>query len=191
MKKITLLSAGLLLCISSMQAQTSGTLSFGTNILNYGIPVPGGLMVRDYSLQARVSYFATNHISIGLCLETGLGGNKTVPYGLTLYSRWYTGNKAQQTIKCYMEAGAGIADAYQSGEMPAGYNRKWMRNTIAWSAGINIFPTSWLALELGPEYRHIAGTRPINRIGITAGLKIFLSGQSFQKTFPDKFRSMY
>lgn len=183
----------LLAAAGSIQAQTSGTLFFGANVLSATAKHSADQPAQQLSLQSKIGYFATNRLAIGLSLETGMNGNKTVPYGITLFSRWYAGKQPHQTVKFYVEAGAGIADhpGLNRETMMMRADQNWMRAAAYVSPGINVFPVQWMALELAPEYRYISGSNAMHRFGISAGIKIFLSEEVFKGTFPNKFNSLY
>lgn len=188
-----LLSFCLLFAMTGARAQNSGTITFGANVLHAAHITAPADNNRYNSLQVRAGGFATNSLAIGLCVEAGLGGNKTVPYGITLFSRWYSGKGKPQTIKFFAEAGAGIADyqLQQEDELAVTGKKNWMKPAVSVSAGVNIFPVNWIAIELAPEYRYIGGTQALNRLGMSAGIRLFLSESLFLKTFPDKFKSMH
>src|SRR5688572_21147262 len=108
MKKL-LIALPLIAGLIKANAQTTGTLMFGANVLSSSL-YNGGNTHHVQNFQARVGYFVSNHLAVGLCLETGLNNNKAVPFGLTLMGRYYAGGKDRQLIKVFAEAGAGLAD---------------------------------------------------------------------------------
>jgi hypothetical protein len=189
MKFLNLLFVSILLS-SSSKAQSANTLMFGASVLHAGIQNTGSATVYEQSLQTRLGFFATNRLAIGLCLETGIN-NKTVPYGITLFSRWYAGKTQHQTLKFFIEAGAGIADHTPQRSELMFSERKWMKAAVYISPGINVFLSRSVALELAPEYRYIDSDNSLNRLGARAGIKIFLSEQVFKRTFPNKFKSSF
>lgn len=190
MKTIVLFPACLLLALSCY-AQSVNTLMFGTNILYSGANCFKGKPVYEQSLQNKIGFFAGNNLAFGLNLEAGINGNKTVPYGITFFSRWYVPNQLRQMIRLFVEAGAGIADnTSNKGELLLP-DQNWMRPAICFSPGINIYPGRTVSLELAPEYRYIGGEHKLHRLGLSAGVRIFLSEERFKQTFPHKFRSSF
>lgn len=181
---------------AAAHAQTTGTLMFGANVLSSSVYHTGHTQ-QVQNLQARVGYFVSNKVVVGLCLETGLNDNKAVPFGLTLMSRYYAGKKTQQVVKIFAEAGAGLADnklahpANSGDDMHLTVPQSSLQGTAYVTAGISVFPAHWVALELGPEYRYVTGHNPVQRLGISAGIKIFAGERAFKKTFPNEFHSLY
>jgi hypothetical protein len=195
MKKL-LISCSLISFFTSAQAQTTGTLMFGANVLSSSVYNAGNTH-QVQNLQARVGYFVSNRVAVGLCLEAGVNNNKAVPFGLTLMTRYYAGSKEQQVIKVFAEAGAGLADnmlAHNTtiaDDMGLVTPQNSLQGTAYLATGISVFPAPWLALDAGPEYRYVTGKNAVHRLGVSAGIKFFFGESSFKKTFPNKFNSLY
>lgn len=195
MKKITLIISLIFLGFSS-RGQGAGTLMFGTNLLKSSPHIFDGTTKFDLNLQTKFAFFATDEVAMGLCLETGLNKNSTVPFGLTFNTRYYAGKKEKQVVKLFMEGGIGLADniiaAKQSsfdGITPN--NNRSLQFAATAGFGIDIFPVNWFAVEIAPEYRYVTGKIPVHRVGLSAGFKVFIGEKAFKNTFPNKFRSMY
>ncbi|HTN16492.1 MAG TPA: hypothetical protein VL092_02350 [Chitinophagaceae bacterium] len=195
MKKI-MTTCSLLTVFAAAQGQSTGTLMFGANVLSSSVYHAGNTQ-QVQNFQARVGYFVSNKVAVGLCLETGLNDNKAVPFGLTLMSRYYAGKKTQQVVKIFAEVGAGLADnklvhaAAIGDDMYLAVPQSSLQGTAYFTTGISIFPAHWVALELGPEYRYVSGQNYVHRLGVSAGIKIFAGERAFKKTFPNKFHSLY
>jgi len=172
----------------SSRAQSKGTITFGAGFLSSSVNSFDDKPVYEQSVQTRIGYFPANNFALGLCMENGISGNQSVPYGFTAFGRLYAGKKTHQVVKFYVEAGAGVA---HNAHMIAGEvvrpDKNWMRGTVYVSPGINLFLVKVVSLELAPEYRYIGGKDAVNRLGASAGLKFFLTGETFKKLFPNKF----
>ncbi|MBL7711112.1 MAG: hypothetical protein JNL13_01550 [Chitinophagaceae bacterium] len=195
MKKL-MISCALLSVCASVQAQSTGTLMFGARMQASAVYNNGNAYAVQ-NLQARIGYFVSPRVAVGLSLETGLNNNKAVPFGLTLMTRYYTGRKEHQLLKVYAEAGAGLADnmlahtATIADDMHFSQPQNSLQGTAYTAAGISFFPVPWMAIEAGPEYRYVTGQHPVHRLGAGAGIKFFLGERAFKKTFPNQFQSLY
>jgi len=188
-KNIIFFSACFVLSIASRAQTSAGAITFGANMLTSSTNSFDNKAAYEQNLQVRIGFFATNSLAAGLCLETGVNGNQTVPYSFTAFTRWYTGKKTNQTVKFFVEAGIGIANytgTTTSTEVTQPDNN-WMKATGYISPGINVFLGKVAALEFASEYRYIATPNAINRLGVSAGIKFFLSKELFKKAFPNEF----
>lgn len=189
MKRFYIVCASLLTWKSS-HAQTNGTITFGANVLTSSINTFGNKPVYQHNLQTRIGFFASDHVAFGLCLETGINDNKTVPFGFTAFSRVYAGTRQHAAVKFFVEGGAGVAHQVASvanGEIVPAMRTDVFKGTVYVSPGISLFPGEVVAIEAAPEYRIILGASPLNRLGASVGLKFFLSEELFTRMFPHTF----
>lgn len=188
-----MLCAAMLLAASA-QAQSSGTLTFGTGVLQSAVTMSGEATTTGQNLQSSIGYFATSQLVVGFSMENNIS-NDRVPFSLSVYTRYYPSKKEHQTVKFFTEVGAGFAHRNTSNALPGEVITNPDDNEITPSAhistGLNIFMGKAVALELAPNYRYVTGVTPIHRIGAVAGIKFFISEKSFKKTFPHTFNKQY
>ena len=192
MKHISLFCACLLLS-AYVFAQSKGSVTFGANALTSSTNVFENKSSFRQNLQSRVGFFPARNLSLGFCLETNLNHNETVPFGLTVYTRVYAGKKGYSLLKPFVEVGAGAAhylSPYRPGDDMFAKNKKF--HTAAYiSPGVNVYVCETIALEVAAEYRYINAPEQVSRIGVSGGIKFFLTGQQFTKIFPYQFAKSY
>ena len=196
MKKSINLFIALVLSAASTQAQSSGAIMFGSNVASSSIATFDKNGTYDMNIQTKFGYFAGNRLAFGLCLETQLNKNETVPFGLTFISRYYTQSNPAQKIKFFVEGGVGLADNMHAHKTSFSedlykYTDRKLKFAASMTAGVDIFPKEWIAFEISPEYRYVTGACHVHRLGINAGFKLFLSKKAFLNIFPNKFDSLY
>jgi len=189
MAKSLFLLLGFLYITTVSSAQNANTLFFGAKLLD--TRVADHQVRQEQNIQARVGFFATDRLAMGLCLEAGRTGNEQIPFGMSFFARYYAGKKGPQTVKFFIETGAGVADHKLQSNTDLHVDNHWIKPAVYFSPGINIFPCKAVALELSPEYKYIGGGNSANRLAISAGIHIFLSEKLFKYIFPTEFHSLY
>lgn len=188
-----MLCVAMLLAVST-HAQTSGTLTIGTGVLQSAVTIPGERTTTGQNLQSSIGYFATSQLVVGFSIENNIS-NDRVPFSLSVYTRYYPSKTEYKTVKLFTEVGAGFAHRNTSNVLPGEVITNPDDNKITPSVhvntGLNIFIGKTVAFELAPNYRYITGVTPIHRIGAVAGVKFFISEKSFKKTFPHTFNKQY
>lgn len=54
-----------------------------------------------------------------------------------------------------------------------------------------LFIGNAFAFEAAADYRHVGGSRPLNTLGASAGLRIFLMEKFFKKMLPHEFHKLH
>lgn len=174
-------------------AQTKGTVIFGANMQRSQV---AGTTENLYNLDSRIGIFVNGNLAVGLNMETGLNKNSVSPFSLNAFGRYYAGNKTHQVVKIFVEGGVGLAKTTVTtgigdGEAYFESQKHPFKATLYVSPGVNVFLGKVAALEIAPEYRYVAAKEPAGRLGISAGVKFFLSEQLFKKIFPHTFVKLH
>lgn len=192
MKKVNVLLVCMLLALTAA-AQTRNTVNASVKLVQGKTDFSINEPINERSIQSRIGFFPTDNFSIGLCMENGLDLDQTLPFGLTFYGRYYTGNREHHTVRFFVEAGGGaghlILPTNIIGNELEG-NKKFSAMAYI-SPGVNVFVGKVWSLELAPEYRYIGGVQPAHRLGVSAGLSLFLCESTFKKIFSHEFTKLY
>lgn len=54
-----------------------------------------------------------------------------------------------------------------------------------------LFIGNAFAFEAATDYRHVGGSRPLNTLGASTGLHIFLTEKVFKKMLPHEFHKLH
>lgn len=202
--KQELRTLGITLCIllattTNTNAQQKSTLTIGAGYLTTSSNAFSNDPTFSYSVTPSIGFFPVDNFAFGMRMENGIRQNTEVPFTLNGFGRLYFGKPAtHKRVKFYVEAGGGAAhnstaERQVAADRPYSFqeNTPTFKGTAYISPGINLYLGKVLALELSPEYRYVAGATQLNRLGVNAGLRLFISKKQFTTAFPHEFHKTY
>lgn len=180
-------------------AQQKSTLTIGAGYLTTSSNAFSHDPTFSYSVTPSIGFFPVDNFAFGMRMENGIRQNTEVPFTLNGFGRLYFGKAAtHKRVKFYVEAGGGAAhnstaERQVAADRPYSFqeNTPSFKGTAYISPGINLYLGKLLALELAPEYRYVAGATQLNRLGVNAGLRLFISKKQFTTAFPHEFHKTY
>ena len=180
-------------------AQRKNTLTIGAGYLTTSSNAFSNTPEFSYSITPSIGFFPIDNFAFGMRMENGIRKNTEVPFTLNGFGRLYFGKAATyKRVKFYVEAGGGAAhnktaELKYKEEYPYSFQQvaPTFKGTAYISPGVNIYLGNIFAIELAPEYRYVAGSTHLNRLGVNAGLRLFISKKQFTTAFPHEFNKTY
>lgn len=194
---ITILLVGILTPTIS-KAQSKNTLTFGAGLLTATTTLNTSNTTYHQSITPNVGFFPIDNFAIGIKMENGVAQNPEIPFSLNGFTRLYFGSVKHKVIKFFVEAGGGaahnkVAERKEQKDINNLFQEQEpinFKGTAYISPGMNIYMGNVVAFEVAPEYRYVAGSTQLNRLGLNVGLRIFLTKKQFTTAFPHEFNKL-